>query len=506
MEDPSAALIRWLQRRDAATPIEVVETHVSVVAFQGDRAYKLKRAVRYPFVDLSTPERREADCRREVELNRRFAPDVYLGVVPMTDAAGDIVDHVVEMRRLPGARRLATLVRHGTDVRGCLERIADDLAAIHAGAPTGGAIDDAARAPAIAELWRAGTEQLAPFGPTVLSPAILACVDRLAMGFVQGRSALFDARVEAGRARDGHGDLLAQDVFCLDDGPRMIDCLEFDDDLRYGDVLADVAFLAMDLEHLGRADLALDLLESYRRRTGDHWPSSLADFYLAYRAFVRTKVACLRGATGDAGAQDEAVSYLSLAHRHLERARTRVVLVGGPPASGKSTVAAGLADATGWELLRSDVLRKEVAGLAPDAHVTAALDEGLYAPEMTSRVYDELLARARPALDRGESVVLDATWSDPVTRARAASLASECSAELVQLVCSAPADLRLRRAANRADRRDDPSDAGPQLVPALTQRFADWPGAAVVDTSGEVAAAIAAAAEVATADACSGRW
>jgi aminoglycoside phosphotransferase family enzyme/predicted kinase len=453
-----------------------------VLGFQGDRVYKAKKAVHFPFVDLSTTALREADCNREVELNRRFAPDVYLGVLAVTDEAGTVVDHVVEMRRLPDECRLAALAGDGHDARGCLYRLADDLACVHATAPTGGAIDASATGDAIAELWELGIEQVAPFEGSVVAAATARCVARLAHEYVSGRRPLFESRVANGRARDGHGDLLAQDIFCLDDGPRAIDCLEFDDQLRYGDVLADVAFLAMDLEHLGRPDLAGAFLRRYRDASGDAWPSSLEHMYVAYRAHVRAKVACLRHDQGDVDAAAEARGLLDLAHRHLVSGRVRLVLIGGVPASGKTTLARAVAHATGWSLLRSDVVRKELVGLQPRDRADAPLDEGIYTRSTGDRTYAELLARARQELEAGASVILDASWAEAARREAASAVAAQTASELVELECRAPEAVRRERAAARAARADDASDVGPELAALLDARFAVWPEAVKVDT------------------------
>ena len=200
---------------------------------------------------------------------------MYLGVVPLDDAHGRVVDHVVEMRRLPDDRRLAAVAEH--DGAECVERLADRLVAFHAGAPTGGPIDRAGSPEALTRLWDASGDELRAFHGTVLDRETCDAVMSGAQRYLRGRTALLLDRIASGRIRDGHGDLLADDVFCLDDGPRVLDCLEFDDALRHGDVLADVAFLAMDLERLGRADLARRFLDRYADGAHETWPQSLAD-------------------------------------------------------------------------------------------------------------------------------------------------------------------------------------------------------------------------------------
>lgn len=490
------AFLDWLSREWPGERVELVETHISRVAFVGDRVLKCKKAVAFPFVDLSTAELRRRDCEREVALNRRLAPDVYLGVVDVTDERGRVVDHAVEMLRMPAPRRLAALARSGADPSECLHALADRIASLHRDAATGGAVDDAAAADFVRWLWEQSIEQTERFEGRLVDAGVARCVAKLARRYLEGRRPLFEARVAAGRARDGHGDLLAEDIFCLDDGPRVLDCLEFDDRLRYGDVLGDVAFLAMDLEHLGRPDLAALFLTWYRVVTRDDWPESLEHLYVAYRAHVRMKIACLRG---DARTAE---SFLELAHRHLEDGRVRLVLVGGAPATGKTTIARLLSNETGWTLLRSDVVRKELAGMSLTAHGTTALDEGMYTRDAKTRIYDVMLARARTLLQSGECVVLDASWSDPEWRGHAVGIATETASDLVALRCVAPPELAAVRASARSTAGRDASDVDARLAVALAERFAPWPEAIEVDTTDGIEASMDAVEAAVLGDAC----
>ena len=375
-------------------------------------------------------ERRLEDCERELALNRRLAPDVYLGVEAVTGHDGDVVDHVVVMQRMPDGARLSSRV-DGPDATTCIDALAKVMARFHAAAPTGGAIDAAATRDAVAALWDRELDEYP--GP---SPEIATAVRR----YLAGREALFDARLAAGRARDGHGDLLADDVFCLPDGPRVLDCLEFDDRLRFGDVLADVAFLAMDLERLGRARsrgaLPRPVPRGRRRRV-----ASVAGALLR-----RVPGACARQVAAMSGDDAGARQRLALARDHLDRGRIRLVLVGGAPATGKTTTARAIADATDWALVRSDEVRKALAGIAPTSDAAAPLDQGLYTPEWNDRTYATLCAEARELLARGRSVVLDASWSEPSSRAMAEGLAAETSSDVVALRCNAPVDVAMARA------------------------------------------------------------
>lgn len=456
------------------------ETHSAFVVFVGDRAYKVKKPVDLGFLDFTTPARRREACERELRLNRRIAPDVYDGLLSVHDESGAEVDTVLVMRRLPDDRRLATLVSDGTVPPACVDDVAHVVAAFHAGCGASPAKAHWATAAAVRSNWDDSVEALARFAGRLVDPGTADRVRDLAHRYLDGRDPLFGQRIEDGHVRDGHGDLLADDIFCLADGPRIIDCLDFDDRYRYADVLADVAFLVMDLERLGAPELATRFLARYRELTAETWPASLADHYVAYRAHVRAKVACLRAeqAAGTApGDAPDATHLLELARSHLERARVRLVLVGGPPGTGKSTLARALGDETGWALLRSDEVRDEL--FARDG--PAALGEGRYRPDRVKRVYGALLDRARRALSHGVSVIADASWSDPHQRARAAAVADETSSDLTALRCQTRLEVALERVRDRAG-GDDPSEAGPEVVRALTARFPSWPDAILVST------------------------
>jgi aminoglycoside phosphotransferase family enzyme/predicted kinase len=471
----------------------VVETHTAVLCFIGDRVIKAKKAVRLPFVDFSSRPARLASCHREVELNRRLSPDVYLGVATVDfegRPAGE-GEPVVVMRRMPDDRRLSTLVRSGADVDSDLDALARLVADFHAHAARGPEIDDVATAAAIRELWVGNLAGVRQAAPDVLDADLVEEVATLGLGYVAGRAVLFAERIAAGQIVDGHGDLLADDIFCLDDGPRVLDCLEFDDALRFGDVVADVAFLAMDLERLGAGASAQRFLDSYRGLSGVTWPDSLADHYIASRALVRAKVDCIRAGQGDPAAATRARAALLLAATHLRRGHVRLVLVGGAPGTGKTTLAGGLAAELGWVVLSSDETRKELAGPAAGHAAREGFRAGLYEPSMTERTYRALLQRARVALERGQSVVLDATWADERWRREAAGVASGTDSELIAFECRAPSTVTTARIERRLAGPAQPSDATPAIAVRLAAAFDPWPAARPIDTSRDPDAVLA---------------
>jgi predicted kinase len=318
-------------------------------------------------------------------------------------------------------------------------------------------------------------------------------VEQLVHRYLDGRERLFDQRVRDGRIRDGHGDLQADDIFLLDDGPRILDCLEFDAALRWDDVLDDVAFLAMDLERLGRADLASRFFDWHRELSGDAWPPSLSHHFVAYRAHIRAKVNAIRHAQGDAVAGDAARSLLALCRAHLEEGRVRAVLVGGLPGTGKSTIAAALGGRLGYPVLRTDVFRGPPQ---PERRAGAGYGEGRYRQEAVEAVYDAMLDEAKRLLELGESVVLDASWSSAAMRSAARDIAAQTSSEVVELQCVSPTDVAADRIRARTAVGIDPSEATPDVATAMAAHFDAWPEAVAVDTVAAVEDSVGSALDI----------
>ena len=469
----------------------VVETHISYVVFVGDRVYKLKKAVVTDFVDFRTAEARQAACEAEVALNSRLAPDVYLGVAVITGPETGRRDYLVVMRRMPDDARLTRLVaRNDRRVTEKLRNIAVVLADFHANARRSPDIDEAGRPESILANWAANTAALKSYSSLGINTTLVDLVDLMARRYVDGRSELWLRRITAGRIVDGHGDLLADDIFCLADGPRILDCLEFDPGLRAGDTLADVAFLAMDLEWLDRPHLADRFLAAYKQAADDDWPESLAHHWIAYRAQVRAKVAALRATQGDDDAVAQANRLLRLAYRHLAAAIPRLVLVGGLPGTGKSTLTTALGRALRWPVLRSDVVRKQLAALDPLTPAPSSYGSGLYRAEVTAETYVKLLADARSLLARGHNVILDASWTRSCWREAAAQLAASSGALLIPLRCYAPSPVAAGRLAARAARGGDPSDATERIAATMALTADEWHEASVVCTTGPAEASL----------------
>jgi aminoglycoside phosphotransferase family enzyme/predicted kinase len=470
---------------------ELHETHTGIVVLIGNRAYKVKKPVVTDFLDFRTSDRRERACVQELALNRRLAPDSYVGLAHLSDPQGGPPEPVIVMRRYPDACRLATMVRNGENVDAPLLAIAEILAHFHATAGRGPIIDAQAGVTAVTARWQANLAELDLFADTGLLAESLHEVRRLATQFIDGRSTLFTQRVSDHRIVDGHADLLADDIFCLPDGPALLDCLEFDDHLRYVDGIDDAGFLAMDLEFLGRKDLGDDFLGHYQRLSGDSAPQALTDFYIAYRAVVRAKVDCVRYTQGHHDSIADAQRHIDIALEHLRAGTVRLILVGGGPGTGKTTLARSLADRQRAQLISTDDVRRNLEQSGAIAGTTGILDTGLYSAGNVAAVYDAVLNRARRHLSSGRSVILDGTWRDPGQRARARELAKQTHSSTTELACTMPL---LEATARIRSRRNTTSDATPEIATALTDE-GTWHGDVPIDTGRPLADSLAEAHE-----------
>ena len=464
------------------------ETHISWVLLTGERALKIYKPVRTDVLDHRDLDRRREACEREVELNRRLAPDVYEGVASIV-LEDEVLEPVVVMRRMPASRRLAGLL--GADEAPARVRdVARAVAAFHASLPALGpeAAASVASGDALRARWADDVAGVAALvGDAAHEHA--ARIGALADGYLAGRGPLLGARIDSGMVRDGHGDLLADDIFCLDDGPRILDCLAFCDELRWGDVLCDVAFLVMDLERLGHRVLARSLLADYCEFSGEHHPGSLAHLYVAQRALVRAKVGALRASQTNAAAPG-VEALLGLVVDHLQRSEVRLALVGGLPGSGKSTLAGRMAEEFGWVMVSSDEVRRDVGLRYRDLNDPVAYD-----PATVARVYEAMRDRAAQLLAHGMSVILDATWTSAAERERARALAGDAHARVLEIRCDAPPRLCQARVGSR--RPDSDSEATEAVVDLLAGRADPWPEALGVDTSGSTGVAIHVSAPLA---------
>ncbi len=472
----------------------------------GKRVYKLKKAKDFGFFDYSTPALRRQFSEQEVLLNSRLAPQVYQGVapvlaypdesfrfgptfspgqIPAPGAAlegGEVIDYAVVMQRLPDEATLAARVAAGIATPELLAAVAEPIARFHSSGPTTKYISDFGSLRVIQGNWEENFAQMRPYIGRALDQETFDRISLYIHEFLAGYAELFHTRVRAGHIRDCHGDLRLQHVYILDgDGEStiyVVDCIEFNERFRYSDVAAEIAFLTMELDAAGRADLSRAFVDAYVRLTDDQALYELLPFYACYRACVRGKVLAFQLDQPEVPSQQreivrkEAAALFTLAAAYAGGpTRPTLLLVGGLMGTGKSTLAGRLRNETGWTLISSDVTRKKLAGVDPVAPQVGGFSEGLYSPAWNARVYQTMLDQASALLASGRSVILDATFARRAYRHAAAQEAAMYGANLVFIECQAPRELTLQRLASRWQARlaqqpglaSAASDARPEL-------------------------------------------
>ncbi len=432
--------------------VRLIQTHASFVLIAPPFVYKVKKPVNFGFLNFSTLEKRRHFCEREIVLNRRLSPNIYLGVVPISTRNGrfvfgegdKVVEYAVQMRKLSERHFLDRLVERDEVVPGDLNRIAIILKHFYeAQHPTEeieawGRIDrlristdenfrqtrefigaDALSSLAFAPAMGAGVSGPSPSNhrPTITRPAfetIRFYTDR----FYARHQRLFASRIKEQRIRDCHGDLHLEHIHVTPQALHIYDCIEFNDRFRYVDVASDAAFLAMDLDYEGRPELARYFATQMASALNDDGMPRLMDFYKCYRAYVRGKVESLHSVAHAAPEEERQASaerarrYFRLALQYtIAGSQPLVLAVMGRIASGKSTLAHALGAELGWEVYSSDYLRKKMAGFPLYERSSATARKRLYSTAMTEKTYDHLLATAEAQVQKGHSVILDATFA-----------------------------------------------------------------------------------------------
>ncbi len=484
-EDTIAFLKRKLAGEAGVDPslIEVKETHVSIVLLAGGLVFKLKRAVLFPYLDFSTPEKREAACRAEVALNARAAPDLYLGVRAVTrdgdalafDGPGERVDCIVTMRRFDEADLFDVMARENRLKRIHIDALAETISRFHAKAER---FPDAEGAAAMAHLLDLNDKSFE--GCHLFAPADVARLEKKFRDELARIADLLDARAQTGFVRLCHGDLYLRNICLFQGKPTLFDCIEFDEALARIDVLYDVAFTLMDLWLCGRRDLANLLYNRYASaffRTLPDLPAKVRDgyatlpFFMALRAAIRAHIASGQARTGHGGCvkehEDEARAYFRLAEGLLEPHGKMLIVIGGLSGTGKSTlagkIAAEIGPPPGARSLNSDRTRKAMHKLLP----TDRLPPEAYAMNITAAVYLRLLSRALDALNQGRAVVIDAVYSAPDERQAVEKLARDAGVPFLGLWLEGPPDVLRQRV---RDRRKGSSDADEAVLEAQLQR------------------------------------
>ncbi len=465
------SLLRPAAYDHAVDDVRLIQTHISWVLLAGDFAYKIKKPVRFGFLDYSTLSRRKEMCEREVQLNRRTCPDAYLGVVPIVQhdggsylyGRGQTVEYAVKMRRLSAEGWLSNRVDRGEATAELLRRVADSVHAFHAKAASDGAVARFGSAREVAAIWRENLEEIAPFAGDTLTPDELHDITSFGQRFLGANLSLIGQRASSGRVRDSHGDLRSDSIHIEPDGHIcMTDCIEFSARLRCGDVAADIAFLAMDLDFRGRADLSDEFVGGYVELSpDDETLPHMLPFFRCHRAVVRGKVESITTREPEIDraqalkARERARSYFALARRYAtDDVPQALVIVGGLSATGKSHLAAALSARIGAVLVRSDAVRKETLGAAGGSAAAAN-----YSPEERTRVYEVARERIRTHLEAGRAVVFDATHVEQRERDAARALAGRSGVPALLTWVDAPENVVRKRLAARDTSPDRISDA-----------------------------------------------
>lgn len=442
-----------------------IDTHISAVFLTGRWVYKLKKPVNFEFLNFETLAARRRYCQQEVTLNQRLSHDIYEGVVAICrsddgrlslEGPGEAVEYAVKMVQLPDENSMKSLLECKQIEAAELKKLGRYLAAFYERGERSSEIDHYGGPEVIAYNMEENFRQVEPFVGEWVPAEKWEFVRQVSRAFFHNWQHLFRRRIATQRIRDGHGDLRCEHIYFFN-GIQIIDCIEFNDRFRYGDVVSDLAFLHMDLEHLGHADLSRIVLRAYVEQADDPELYSLLDFYAAYRAVVKLKVACLRAAEA-AGAnavpqRHEADQYMQQAYRYaLQFSRPTLWVFAGLPATGKSALSKQLAEDLSLVRLESDEVRTAGSGCPMSAGVVA-YGQGPYRLEMRHRVYAQMFARAQEQLKNGRSAVLDASFSRAKWRRDAHQLALDLGANFIVVECTC----REETIRKRLLRRDDDS-------------------------------------------------
>ncbi|HEX7272865.1 MAG TPA: AAA family ATPase [Casimicrobiaceae bacterium] len=471
-----ARLFDALSRAEAfgadCTRVERLETHISCVLLTGTHAYKIKKAIDFGFLDFTTLEARRRFCEEELRLNRRLAPTLYLQVVPITGSVdapvvggyGEPLEYAVKMREFPQDALATRVLARGELAPTDIDALAEKVAAFHAAIGVAGQ-ETSFGAPG--EVLRVARQNFAQLRPRLATAEEREELDALAAWTEREYAARYDAflqRRKNGFIRECHGDLHLGNIARVDGVLTIFDCIEFNESMRWIDVMNEVAFTVMDLEDRKRADLAYRFLNAYLERTGDYAGLAVLPFYLAYRALVRAKIARLRAAQIEAGEPKRALlaeyrGYVTLARGYAEPRRPALVITHGLAGCGKTTLSQAILEALRAVRIRSDVERKRMHGLAALERRPAGVEGGLYTAAATEETYAKLATLAREVLSAGLVAIVDATFLARRQRDRFRDLARELGVAFA-IVSFQTREATLRaRIARRAAASADASDA-----------------------------------------------
>jgi len=457
--------------------VRFLQTHISSVFLTGDFVYKLKKPVNFGFLDYSTIELREQNCRAEVALNRRLAPSVYIDAVPITvdgghvalAGEGDVVDWVVVMRELDGNLLGTEVLERGELSKTHMDALVDVLVPFYQSAATGEGVDSFGTVAAVKFNTDENFSQTEAYVGKLVSRDRFEHIRDWTNAFYERHADLFERRIAEGRTRESHGDLHLRNIF-FEDQPVIFDCIEFNERLRCGDIAVDIAFLAMDLDFNGRQDLSKHFIDRYVEASGDTELLEILDFYKCYRAYVRGKIACFTStdpALDDPAKRAQrnlARRFFGLAYEYAGGSdRSSLVVLYGLMGTGKTSVARFLREKFGWHVLSTDAVRKQISGVGENTRVYVPYNEGLYSPEMNAKTYTEVCERAENLLHGGFPVVIDGAFKRQTEREPVIEAARRGGARLVFLKTTCGAEEQRQRLEGR-QQHDTRSDGRVELM------------------------------------------
>lgn len=492
----------------AVEQVELLETHISAVLLAGEYAYKLKKPYNLGFLDFTTLQARKFFCEEEQRLNQRLAPDLYLGVAPITgsvdapqwDGRGAAIEYAVKMRRFPQEALLSNVLARNELQPVSLDALACRIAAFHHAVPAATTEQAYGLPDTVHAAARQNFTQIEPLLTNDVQRKQLTRFAQTTATLFTANAALFLQRKRDGFVRECHGDLHLGNMVMIEDEIVPFDCIEFNADFRWIDVMSEIAFLVMDLASRGYPELGFRFLNAYLEQTGDFTGLRVLRYYLMFRAMVRAKVAALRATQQETPtpvrtqAWAEYQHYLDWAEQVSRTPEPLLILMRGVSGSGKSTVARELAAHLPAIHVRSDVERKRLFGLAPLAQSGSGLESGLYTADATQRTYDRLREIAQQVLEAGFSVVLDATFLKHRQRANFEAMGKP----FLILACEASIEALRARVKLRHAGKNDAAEAGltvleKQLAAQETLSETERTQAILLDTLQPIAGATLAA-------------
>ena len=469
---------------------ELRQTHVSYLLFTKEFVYKIKKPVNFGFLDFTSLDKRRFYCDEEVRLNRRLAPLVYLCVVAITFDAngfqlgghGEVVEYAVKMKRLSEEMSLRRMLDAGAVTEELIRRLGRCIADFHKSAATSGHISAFGSPDAIGKNTQENFSQTEPFIGKAIGRGLFIRIKEYTGSFIEANSALLGRRADEGFIRDCHGDIHSEHVFAGED-IEIIDCIEFNERFRFSDIVADEAFLSMDLDFHNRLDLSALFDSEYFAATGDNEGRRLLDFYKCYRAYVRGKVESFKAFEEevDEAARGEAL-LSAIYHFYLSGlyasggVKPRLIIVCGLPGTGKSTIARAISERTGFVHMMSDVVRKELAGRKPEEIEFEQFGEGIYSEHFTERTYAEFAKRAEGFLRQGRSVITDATFSKRRYLKKVMDAAASAGAAVHVIECTATNATVRARLEERRWEAGNVSDADWRIYLGKKASFEEVPG------------------------------